>query len=88
MSRLLTARTVAGLLDVSTETVLRWVRRSELPAVRLPGGPVRFREDEIEAWLASRATRADTGPISQAGPGGAVTPTGALDTRRYPDAQQ
>ena len=26
--------------------VLRWTRRGELPAIRLPGGAIRFREDE------------------------------------------
>ena len=54
--RLLTAREVAERLAVSTETVLRWVRRGELPANRLPGGMIRFREDELDAWLAKRAT--------------------------------
>jgi excisionase family DNA binding protein len=54
--RLLTARAVAELLGVSSETMLRWVRRGELPAIRLPGGAIRFREDELEAWLAERAT--------------------------------
>jgi excisionase family DNA binding protein len=56
MTGLLTAREVADLLGVSTETVLRWTRRGELPAIRLPGGAIRFRAGEIEAWLAERAT--------------------------------
>jgi excisionase family DNA binding protein len=56
--RLLTARLVAEQLGLSTETVLRWTRRGELPAIRLPGGAIRFREDELEAWLAKRATGA------------------------------
>ena len=47
MTALLTAREVAELLDVSTETVLRWTRAGKLPAIRLPGGAIRFREDEI-----------------------------------------
>ena len=55
---LLTARAVAELLGVSTETVLRWSRRGELPSIRLPGGAVRFHHGEIEAWLAERATPA------------------------------
>jgi excisionase family DNA binding protein len=54
--QLLTARAVADLLDVSTETVLRWYRRGELPAIRLPGGAIRFREAEVEAWIEERAT--------------------------------
>jgi excisionase family DNA binding protein len=54
--RLLTVREVADRLIVHPETVLRWVRRGEIPAVRLPGGAIRIREDELEAWLAARAT--------------------------------
>jgi excisionase family DNA binding protein len=52
---LLTAREVADLLGVSTETALRWVRQGKLPAIRLPGGAIRFREEEVEAWIAGRA---------------------------------
>jgi len=53
---LLTARQVADRLEVSPETVLRWRRRGELPAIRLPGGAIRFREDEINNWLDERTT--------------------------------
>ena len=55
-SRLLTARDVADLLGVSAETVLRWTRRGELPAIRLPGGAIRYREDKVDGWLEERAT--------------------------------
>ncbi len=54
--RLLTARELAEMLGVSTETVLRWTRRGDLPAIRLPSGAIRFREDELDGWLAKRAT--------------------------------
>lgn len=54
--RLLTARAVSELLGVSAETVLRWTRRGELSAIRLPGGAIRFREHELERWLEERAT--------------------------------
>jgi excisionase family DNA binding protein len=53
--RLLTAREVAELLAVSVETVLRYARRGELPAIQLPGGQLRFREDDLDAWVAARA---------------------------------
>jgi excisionase family DNA binding protein len=56
MSRLLTARVVADQLGVSAETVLRWRRRGELAAIRLPSGAIRFRESEIEALLEEWAT--------------------------------
>jgi excisionase family DNA binding protein len=54
--RLLTARDVADRLGVHPETVLRWTRRGGLPAIRLPGGAIRYREDEIDGWLTKRAT--------------------------------
>ena len=53
--RLLTAREVAELLGFSRETILRWTRAGELPAIRLPGGKIRYRPDAIEAWLEARA---------------------------------
>jgi excisionase family DNA binding protein len=67
--RLLTARQVADRLCVSPETVLRWTRRGELPAIRLPGGAIRFRADEVEGWLQERATSsrgASTTPVDAA----------------------
>jgi excisionase family DNA binding protein len=57
-SRLLTAREVAEVLGVCAETVLRWIRAGELPAVRLPGGATRIVGTQLEAWLLSRATPA------------------------------
>ena len=61
---LLTARAVADLFGVSAETVLRWTRRGELPAIKLPGGAIRYREDEIEEWLRLRATSPATVPAT------------------------
>jgi excisionase family DNA binding protein len=55
-SRLLTARTVAGLLDVAPATVLRWTRHGDLGAIRLPGGAIRYRAEEIDRWLEERTT--------------------------------
>ena len=54
--RLLTARELAEQLGVSAESVLRWTRGGELPAIHLPGGAIRFREGDIESWLEARAT--------------------------------
>ncbi len=70
-SPLLTARAVADMLDVSAETVLRWIRRGELSAIKLPGGAVRVREDALELWLEERATPSrgeSTTPVSAAQP--------------------
>ena len=60
--RLLTARQVSELLGVTTETVLRWTRQGELPAVRLPGtarGWLRYRPVDIDAWIAEHETAGD-----------------------------
>ncbi len=73
--QLLTARTVADVLDVCAETVLRWIRNGELPAIRLPGGAIRIIESELEDWLRSRATPAR---------GVLATTTDAADFERYP----
>ncbi len=55
--RLFTARDVAEILGVHPETILCWVRDRKLPAIRLPSGAIRIREDELDAWLDERATR-------------------------------
>ena len=55
MTGLLTAREVAELIGVSSETILRWTRRGDLPAVRLPSGGLRYRKDDLEQWLGNRA---------------------------------
>ena len=62
--QLLTAREVAGLLGVSAETVLRWTRRGEVPALRLPGGAIRYREDDLDEWLRSRYVYRDSSRYS------------------------
>ncbi len=54
--RLLTTRAVADYLGVSPETVLRRYRAGDLPGIRLGSNVLRFRESELEAWLAGCAT--------------------------------
>jgi excisionase family DNA binding protein len=77
MTGLLTARTVAELLDVSPETVLRWTRRGELPAIRLPGGAIRYRQETLEDWLLER----------EAAPGRGVSPPPLDAAGRQPTAR-
>ena len=60
MTRLLTAREVAELVGVSAETVLRWTRAGRLPALRLPSGAIRFRQEELDAWMTERAASLTT----------------------------
>jgi excisionase family DNA binding protein len=73
-ARLLTARQVAEQLGVAPDTVLRWTRRGELPAVKLPGGAVRYREDGLDDWLEQRTTGADRFPTTQDGRAALRTP--------------
>lgn len=87
--RLLTARIVAETIGVSSETVLRWTRRGELPAIRLPGGAIRYRETDLDAWLQERETAGDatrgasTAPDATRRVGVSSVPsTAPLDTRR------
>jgi excisionase family DNA binding protein len=83
--RLLTARELGELLGVSPETILRWTRRGELEAIRLPGGRLRFRSEALEEWLAARTTRGEVSPTPSAGPTAPVvslmspTPEGGED---------
>jgi excisionase family DNA binding protein len=73
--RLLTAREVAEQLGVAPETVVRWTRRGELPGFRLPGGALRYRAPDVDAWLAARAT-------GLAGTGDRESPNARARTRR------
>jgi len=52
--RYLTAQEVAVRLGLHVKTVLRYVRRAELPACRLPGGDLRFDPAEVMEWLIAR----------------------------------
>jgi excisionase family DNA binding protein len=77
---LLTARAVAELLGVSTETVLRWVRRGELTAIRLPGGALRFHEAALNEWLAAHATPSRGVPTTAPGVANGTLSSAALTT--------
>jgi excisionase family DNA binding protein len=51
-----TVADVADHLGVSTRTVLRWVERGELKALRLPGGRLRISQTAYNAWIAAHTT--------------------------------
>lgn len=54
---LLNVRELAALLKVSATSIYRLVERRNIPFVRLPRG-LRFREADIEAFLARRTVEA------------------------------
>ena len=51
--RLLTTRDVAELVSLSPETILRRYRAGELRGVRLGSNVLRFRPEDVDAWLES-----------------------------------
>jgi excisionase family DNA binding protein len=56
LSPLLTVQQCAELLAVSRPTLYRLVRDHGLPVIRPTGNDMRFRPEDIEAWLDSRVT--------------------------------
>ena len=50
---LLSTKQMAVRLDVSADTVRKWVSRDDCPCVRA-GRTLRFREDAVIAWLEDR----------------------------------
>jgi excisionase family DNA binding protein len=71
MNGWLTVAAVADELDVSPRTVLRWVERGDLAAVKLPGGRLRIASTELagrlEAWSTVRADRRMLAPAATEG---------------------
>ena len=53
---LLTAIQVAELLAVPTTRVWSMSRRGEIPTVRIGRREVRYRREDIDAWIARRTT--------------------------------
>jgi excisionase family DNA binding protein len=83
---LLNVRQAADRLLVHPETVLRWYRRGEFEgvAMRLPGGAIRFFEDQFEAWLEERAA-AERGDVP---PPARRRPAGNLASVTHPDREE
>jgi excisionase family DNA binding protein len=82
--RLLTARQVADRLGVSAETILRWTRRGQLPAFRLPGGALRYRDVDLADWLAEKATSCPE-PVGEPAAGARNLAEATNDRRRKGD---
>ena len=55
-ARLMTAGQVAELLAVPKTRVWSMSRRGEIPTVRIGPREVRYRPEDIEAWIARRTT--------------------------------
>jgi excisionase family DNA binding protein len=55
-SAYLTVAAVADQAGFSPRTVLRWVERGDLEAIRFPGGRLRISQTAWNAFLAERTT--------------------------------
>jgi len=53
MEKLLTIRQLSELIQVSPKTIYQWTHIGFIPHYRFPKG-LRFREAEIEKWVAHR----------------------------------
>jgi excisionase family DNA binding protein len=58
LKRLLTVKQLAEILQVPEDTIYYWRSRGEGPRGFRVGRDVRFRESDVEAWLASQEDKA------------------------------
>lgn len=56
MKRLMTAEEVAEYMQVSKNTVWRWIREGELTAISIASQRYRIREEDLEAFIKERET--------------------------------
>jgi predicted DNA-binding transcriptional regulator AlpA len=59
--RLLTAEDVAQIIGLSPETLAQWrSQRRGIPFLKLSRNVVRYRQADLDAWLAERIVRVET----------------------------
>lgn len=85
---MLTAREVAETLNVSTGALLRWTRAGQVPAVKLPGGAIRYRPEQIEHWIAERSTARVDGAAEEVSPTSSAAHRRAVSSSSSPTAPQ
>lgn len=56
MEKLLKVEEIADLLQVSKSLVYKWVHYEYIPCVKIGSG-VRFREKDVECWVARRTKK-------------------------------
>ena len=54
MEPLLTIREVSELTNLSVGTLYRWISEGRIPVVRLSKRCIRFRQSDIEEWIAAK----------------------------------
>ena len=62
-SPLLSAEDVASITGLSVETLAQWrSQRKGIPFLKLSRNVVRYRQGDLDAWLAQRIVRVETDP--------------------------
>ena len=62
-SRLLTAEDVAEITGLSVETLAQWrSQKRGIPYVKISHNCVRYRQSDLDGWLAERIVRTDEVP--------------------------
>jgi excisionase family DNA binding protein len=62
-ARLLTAEDVAELTGLSVETLAQWrSQKKGMPYVKISRNCVRYRQSDLDGWLAERIVRTDQEP--------------------------
>ncbi len=51
MSKVLTAREAAEMLGLNVFTLYSYVRRRQIPAIRIGDRLIRFSESDLQVWL-------------------------------------
>lgn len=60
MTTLLSAEDVAGITGLSVETLAQWrSQRKGIPFLKLSRNVVRYRQGDLDAWLAERIVRVE-----------------------------
>ena len=57
MTPLLTIKQTATLLNVSDRTIRRWIENNKIVFVKLPGGDLRIREENLKGWIEKRTVK-------------------------------
>jgi excisionase family DNA binding protein len=60
MEKLINIVQVSEMLGVTRATIYSWTSQNKIPHIKLSKRLLKFREDEIMAWIAQRSVRAET----------------------------
>ena len=60
IEKLLSVDEVSEMLGVTKATIYSWTSRNKIPHIKLSKRLLKFRKNDIEAWIAKRAVGADT----------------------------